>query len=48
MKAATLRHAAAARAGFQQRMEDLAEPAAPAANAAAARTLAAVLTALAR
>ena len=41
-------HAAAARAGFLQRIEGLPEPVAPAADAAAARTLAAVLTALQR
>ena len=41
-------HAAAARAGFLQRIEDLPEPVAPTADAAAARTLAAVLTALHR
>jgi len=36
-------HAAASRAGFLQRMEDLPEPVAPGADAAAARTLAAML-----
>jgi len=41
-------HAAATRAGFLQRMEDLPEPVAPAADAATARTLAAVLAAMAR
>jgi len=41
-------HAAAARAGFLQRIEDLPEPMAPAADAAAARTLAALLAALLR
>jgi hypothetical protein len=41
-------HATAARAGFLQRIEDLPEPVAPAADAAAARTLAAVLAALLR
>ena len=41
-------HAAAARAGFLQRIEDLPEPLAPAADAATALTLAAVLTALQR
>jgi len=41
-------HAAATRAGFLQRIEDLPEPVAPAADAAPARTLAAVLNALLR
>ena len=41
-------HAAATRAGFLQRIEDLPEPVAPAADAASARTLAAVLNALLR
>jgi len=41
-------HAAATRAGFLQRIEDLPEPVAPAADIAAARTLAAVLAALLR
>jgi len=41
-------HAAAARVGFLQRIEDLPEPMAPAADAAAARTLAALLAALLR
>jgi len=41
-------HAAAARAGFLQRIEDLPEPMAPAADAAAARMLAAVLAAMLR
>jgi len=41
-------HATAARAGFLQRIEDLPEPVAPAADAATARTLAAVLAALGR
>ena len=41
-------HATAARAGFLQRIEDLPEPVAPAADIAAARTLAAVLAALLR
>jgi len=44
----TPQHAAATRAGFLQRIEDLPEPVAPAADAAAARTLAAVLNALLR
>ena len=41
-------HAAAARAGFLQRIEDLPEPMAPAAAAAAAETLTAILAALLR
>jgi len=41
-------HAAATRVGFLQRMEGLPEPMAPAADAAAARTLAALLAALLR
>jgi hypothetical protein len=39
-------HATATRAGFLQRIEDLPEPMGPAADAAAARTLAALLAAL--
>jgi len=41
-------HASAARSGFLQRMEDLADPVVLAADAVAERTLAAVLMALAR
>ena len=41
-------YAAAARAGFLQRVEDLTASLAPAADAAAARTLAGVLASLAR
>ena len=41
-------HAAATRAGFLQRIEDLPEPVAHSADVAAARTLAAVLAALLR
>ena len=41
-------HASAARSGLLQRVEDLSDPVAPAADAAAARTLAAVLMALSR
>jgi len=41
-------HAAATRAGFLQRIEDLPEPVAPSADVAAARTLAAILAALLR
>jgi len=41
-------HATAARAGFVQRIEDMPERLAPAADVAASRTLAAVLAALLR
>ena len=41
-------HASAARSGLLQRVEDLSDPVAPAADAAAARTLAAVQIALSR
>jgi len=41
-------HAAATQAGFLQRLEGLPEPMAPAADASAALTLAAVLAALLR